>query len=180
MYLSIIFVISWLCVIDFRRHGLHTDPELHIFGERGQVNTNTSVYSGSWHNPKSMSPPRGLSPLLWAVLRLHWLLWTTRGHQTPSNTQPTKLYYLVESWPGPDEAGDPCGWLGTVRSALLSCVVLLWGLDSLGLPWLRNERSGLDDLEIQLHKQNPGPWAVAEQSVGDGSVVSCPLIRILW
>ena len=55
-------------------------------GGRGQVNTNTSVDSSSWHNPQSMSPPRGLSPILWAVLRLHWLLKTTRGHQTPQHS----------------------------------------------------------------------------------------------
>ena len=63
----------------------------------------------------------------------------------------------------------PCGCLGTVRSALLSCVVLVRALDSLGLPWLRNKRSGLEDLEVEdpqlkhsCTRQNPGPWAVAE------------------
>lgn len=142
----------------------------YIWGKRASGHKHISLLR-FLTQPQVHEPTQRTVPILWAVLRLHWLLCTTRWQQTPS-TQPTSLYYLVESWPGLDEAGGPCGWLGSVRSTLLSCVGLLWGLDSLGLPWLINERSGLDDLEIQLHKQNPGPWAAAEQSIGDGSVVS--------
>lgn len=162
MYLSSIFIISWLCVTDFRRHRFHTDPELHRFGGREWVDTNTSVCSSSWHNPKPINPPGGLSPI---TLSRSWDCTDSDpppGSTRLPNVQPTRLY-LEEPRPGVDDVSGPCGWPGTVRSAPLSCVVLVWALDSLGLPWLRNKRSGLEDLEVEdpqlkhsCTRQNPG------------------------
>lgn len=107
----------------------------------GRVDTNTSIWSSSWHNPELTSPPRGCPT---SSLSHFW------GCTDPCPPLPTcqtphcsdhKTPYLVGPWPGLSDTRGPWRGPDTVKRPLFSCVTWAWMLHSPGLPWLRNKKN---------------------------------------
>ena len=160
---------------------LITPPELHIFGGRGQVDTNTSVYSGSWHNPKSMSPPRGLSlfsELFWGC---------TDSCAPPGGSRPPQHSAHKPVLPGRVLARVGWGgwslwvaWLGEEYTTELCRPALRTGLPRPSLAkkwkeWVRWSWNSASQTE---------PWSLgcsrAEHRWWFSSFLVVSLIRILW